>query len=546
LREMYHSIVTVAREGNIDELLIPLIHPECLTIDESIIIGLHGISEQCKQNCDVQFVNQDAQIGEIYEKCIATFNQSPSNLSPFDFAAVSLIMKAQKIIGPFPPPPACGSSAYDYMDSEHQKNAVFSIGVSPKDTYPKADCISIVVDRKLRYKGKSSIVDTITNHLRPPIVGRTNYDDRFVFTSPTQSSNFNSTICIVLEELPRSIRYNHIELQNAYFCMYNAIMRGAAMHNFNSAVIPILSVSGVKTDASIALAIHFLIMLQHQNGVHNVTLYHDEPKVISRIFYMLGNRCIRHFPSCNYRNTIIGFLSEIPCSNTSIRKLPAMIRIMWNAVPHLIQEIPFRPETVDVNVVTTSGFGQRTTISIVCANIATVPAPNGATVNAANGILQFGDGVTGVLGRAAGAAAARECNDLIARYRSLGIARLPAGSATITGCGNMKTIATRMIHAVGPIVKQGHQPSDEDVYRLKSTYDQVFRLAGMFNLESLVIPFICTGIYGFPSDLGMIIALYAALNSLPAHNIKEVVFVHNYSRTVRSFTALMGGQRELI
>ncbi|GMR46624.1 hypothetical protein PMAYCL1PPCAC_16819, partial [Pristionchus mayeri] len=49
LREMYHSIITVAREGNIDELLIPLIHPMCLSIDECITIGLHGMSEQCKQ-----------------------------------------------------------------------------------------------------------------------------------------------------------------------------------------------------------------------------------------------------------------------------------------------------------------------------------------------------------------------------------------------------------------------------------------------------------------------------------------------------------------
>ncbi|GMR46625.1 hypothetical protein PMAYCL1PPCAC_16820, partial [Pristionchus mayeri] len=331
----------------------------------------------------------------------------------------------------------------------------------------------------------------------------------------------------------------------AYCCMYNAIMRCAAMHN-RSAVFPILNVSGVKRDTSIALAIRYSIMLQSQNGVHSITLYDEDPKVISRIFYMLGNRCVRHFPSYNYRNTILGCLPEIPCSNAFIRKLPDVIRTMWNAVPHSIRCIPLRTGSVDINVITTSGSGQRTRISIVCADIATVPSPNGATVNAANGILQFGDGVAGVLGRAAGSATVTECNNLIARYRSLGIARLPGGSATITGCGKMNTITTKITHAVGPIVKQGNQPSDEDVYRLKSTYDQVFRLAGLFNLESLVIPFISTGIYGFPSDLGMIIALYAALNALPAHNIKEVIFVHIDNRAVRSFTGLMGGQRELI
>lgn len=117
-----------------------------------------------------------------------------------------------------------------------------------------------------------------------------------------------------------------------------------------------------------------------------------------------------------------------------------------------------------------------------------------AIVNAANTQLQMGGGVCGAIFKAAGAQLLQDaCNQL---------APIEVGEAVITPAFNLP--ARTIIHAVGPIYKDGTQ---QEPQQLKAAYLNSLKLASKNNLASIAFPLISSGIYGYPKDEAIKIAM---------------------------------------
>lgn len=137
-----------------------------------------------------------------------------------------------------------------------------------------------------------------------------------------------------------------------------------------------------------------------------------------------------------------------------------------------------------------------------------------AIVNAANSALLGGGGVDGAIHRAGGPSILEECRAIVARQGGC-----PPGEAVITGAGLMP--ARHVIHTVGPI--WGRQPDDESDRLLASAYENSLALAVDHDCRSVAFPNISTGVYGFPKDRAVDVALGAVTDS--PWNLDEVVFV---------------------
>ncbi len=105
-----------------------------------------------------------------------------------------------------------------------------------------------------------------------------------------------------------------------------------------------------------------------------------------------------------------------------------------------------------------------------------------AIVNAANSRLQHGGGVAGAIVRKGGNVIQEESNK---------IGYVPVGGAAITGAGKLK--ARHVVHTVGPMWGEG----DEEA-KLRSAVRSTLRLATERGFESLAMPAISAGIFGFP------------------------------------------------
>ena len=105
-----------------------------------------------------------------------------------------------------------------------------------------------------------------------------------------------------------------------------------------------------------------------------------------------------------------------------------------------------------------------------------------AIVNAANSRLQHGGGVAGAIVRKGGRIIQEESNV---------IGYVPVGGAAITGAGKLK--ARYVIHTVGPVWGEG----DEEA-KLRSAVRSTLRLATERGFETLAMPAVSAGIFGFP------------------------------------------------
>lgn len=107
-----------------------------------------------------------------------------------------------------------------------------------------------------------------------------------------------------------------------------------------------------------------------------------------------------------------------------------------------------------------------------------------AVVNAANSSLLLGAGVAGAIARKGGPSIQVECSQ---------IGYCEVGEAVITGAGNLP--ARYVIHAVGP-----HMSESNARGKLASATRSVLALAERHQIESLALPAISTGVFGYPLE----------------------------------------------
>jgi O-acetyl-ADP-ribose deacetylase (regulator of RNase III) len=107
-----------------------------------------------------------------------------------------------------------------------------------------------------------------------------------------------------------------------------------------------------------------------------------------------------------------------------------------------------------------------------------------AIVNAANNDLLLGGGGAGAIRSRGGPTIQRECD---------AHGPVNVGEAAMTGAGDLR--ARHVIHAAS--MQLGGRTTEES---LRSSMDNVFRLAREHDVRSIAVPAVGTGIAGFPMD----------------------------------------------
>jgi O-acetyl-ADP-ribose deacetylase (regulator of RNase III) len=135
-----------------------------------------------------------------------------------------------------------------------------------------------------------------------------------------------------------------------------------------------------------------------------------------------------------------------------------------------------------------------------------------AIVNAANSYLEHGGGVAYAIVKKGGQWIQEESREWVKRN-----GQLPVGGIAVTGCGRLK--CKYLIHAVGPRYGEG----DEKLYQaiLNS-----LRKADELSCNSVALPAISTGIFGYPYSDCAKVMVRALMDFEPSHVSSVIICLY--------------------
>ena len=164
-----------------------------------------------------------------------------------------------------------------------------------------------------------------------------------------------------------------------------------------------------------------------------------------------------------------------------------------------------------------------------------------AVVNAANRRLAHGGGVAAAIARSGGPVIQEESNEWVQKHGPV-----PTGSAAITSGGDLK--ADYVIHAVGPVY--GSVSPSRAAQELTSAVESALQMADEHDLQSIALPAISAGIFGYPLAEAAEVMLKAAIDYIRSGTgLERIVFClygpSAFDTFARELEAQIGGIDEV-
>lgn len=178
----------------------------------------------------------------------------------------------------------------------------------------------------------------------------------------------------------------------------------------------------------------------------------------------------------------------------------------------------------------TVNLGHQTEIQLIQGDITAVEADG--IVNPANSQLMHGGGLAGTLARKAGPSLQRESAAWIKDHGPVS-----HNSPAFTSAGNLPF--QFVIHAVGPVWGSGNESE-----KLRAAVLGSLEKAREIGLDSLALPAISTGIFGYPLPEAAQVILAAVRDFAspgPAHSLSRILVVLYDDRAAEAFAQAWDG-----